>query len=212
MRARGDVKPYLTPGGCGEAEFSERRSRFIGRVWPVSIEEEALAHIKSARERHWDATHNVYAYSIRNTGAARYSDDGEPQGTAGIPVFDVFRKGGVTDFCCVVTRYFGGILLGAGGLVRAYSQAAKLALDAAGILTMRLWAIALVACPYPLLELLKLEIRRLGGVIEDIEYGADAVFRVALPAEMRGEFGVSVSDLSSGRAEALFVEERFMGL
>ena len=206
------MKPYLTPAGSGEAEFTERRSRFIGRVWLTETEDEALSHIKETRERCWDATHNVYAYSVRATGAARYTDDGEPQGTAGIPVFDVFRKGCITNFCCVVTRYFGGILLGAGGLVRAYSHAAKLALDSAGILTMRLWAVALVACPYSFLELLKLEIQRMGGIIEEIEYGADAVFHVALPFEAREKFSAAVLDLTSGKAEALFIEERFMGL
>ena len=118
---------YLTPAAFGEAEFTEKRSRFIGRVWPVETEAEALEHLKRMREQHWDATHNVYAYVLREGGIMRYSDDGEPQGTSGMPVLNVFRSREIVNVCCVVTRYFGGILLGTGGLVRAYSRSAKLA-------------------------------------------------------------------------------------
>ena len=105
---------YIIPAGDGEIEYVEKRSRFIGRVWRVESEAQALERLRETRERHWDATHNVYAYALHEGGIMRYSDDGEPSGTAGMPVLDVFRKAGVQDFCCVVTRYFGGILLGAG--------------------------------------------------------------------------------------------------
>ena len=116
------MEEYLVPSGEGIAELVEKRSRFLGHIWLTQTEEEALQCIKKMREQHWDATHNVYAYLIKD-GAMRYSDDGEPQGTAGIPVLEVLRKEGIYNVCCVVTRYFGGTLLGAGGLVRAYGKA-----------------------------------------------------------------------------------------
>ena len=121
---------YKTPTIEAHGEFTEKRSRFIGYCKPVTSEEEATRFISQIRSKHWDARHNVYAYSLREGNIKRYSDDGEPSGTAGMPVLDVIVKNEVFDVCVVVTRYFGGILLGTGGLVRAYSQAAKLALDA----------------------------------------------------------------------------------
>lgn len=130
------MEPYRTIGETASDEFVERRSRFIGTIRPVVEEEEALAFIKEQRERYWDANHNVYAYCLRDGQTRRYSDDGEPQGTAGLPVLEVLQKEGLTDLCVVVTRYFGGILLGAGGLVRAYSHGAKLAVDAARVRVM----------------------------------------------------------------------------
>lgn len=125
-----ELREYRTIAGPAQDEFTERRSRFIGRIAPVVTEQEAQAYIDSIKTQHWDATHNVYAYILRD-GAQRYSDDGEPQGTAGVPVLEVLRKEQLFDVVAVVTRYFGGILLGAGGLVRAYSHGVKLAVDAA---------------------------------------------------------------------------------
>ena len=122
---------YETVGGYAEASFTEKKSEFIGYITHTETDEEAAAFINEIRARHRKATHNVYAYILRNGSITRYSDDGEPQGTAGVPVFEVLRKEGLTDVCCVVTRYFGGILLGGGGLVRAYSHSAKIAVDAA---------------------------------------------------------------------------------
>lgn len=117
---------YTTLAGYGEDEFVEKRSRFIGYAAPVSTEAEAVAFVNSIRERHREATHNVYAYILREGQIKRYSDDGEPQGTAGIPVLDVLQKAGIVDAVVVVTRYFGGTLLGAGGLVRAYTEGAAI--------------------------------------------------------------------------------------
>ena len=125
------ITSYKTTEKEAQDEFVEQRSRFIGYVRPVKTEEEALAFIEEKKKQHWDARHNVYAYVLREGGIQRYSDDGEPHGTAGVPTLDVLLKSGVTDVCVVVTRYFGGILLGAGGLVRAYTKSAKLALEAA---------------------------------------------------------------------------------
>ena len=124
---------YYVPTAPSETEFVEKRSRFIGRVKPVETEEEARAFVEEVRRRHHDARHNCWCYLLREGNVLRYSDDGEPQGTAGQPMLGVFEKEGVTNLVCVVTRYFGGVLLGAGGLVRAYTQSAKDALDGAGI-------------------------------------------------------------------------------
>ncbi len=127
---------YTTVRSDASDEFTERRSRFIGYIRPARTEEEAVAFINEKKSAHWDAAHNVYAYILREGQTRRYSDDGEPQGTAGMPVLDVLQKEGLTDIVVVVTRYFGGILLGAGGLVRAYSHGAKLAVDAAERMTV----------------------------------------------------------------------------
>ena len=155
---------YQIPTGAAETEFTEKRSRFIGHVWPVETEAEARACIEETKKRYHDARHNCWCYLIREGGVIRYSDDGEPQGTAGQPMLGVFQKEGVENVCCVVTRYFGGVLLGAGGLTRAYGRSAKDALDAAGISVVRPWTMAEVDCPYPLFERVRLEIPALGGV------------------------------------------------
>ena len=129
---------YLIPAGYAAAEFVEKRSRFIGQVWPVRTEAEAREKIEAVKKQHHDARHNCWCYALRD-GTLRYSDDGEPQGTAGQPMLEVLRGQGVTDAVIVVTRYFGGILLGTGGLARAYTKGARDALSAAGISVERLW-------------------------------------------------------------------------
>ena len=121
-------KDYKTVQKSSNDEFVEKRSRFIGYCTPVKSEQEAVDFINAKRSEHWNATHNVYAYSLREGNIKRYSDDGEPSGTAGMPVLEVITNNDVFDVCIVVTRYFGGVLLGTGGLVRAYSKGAKLAL------------------------------------------------------------------------------------
>lgn len=127
---------YKTIARRCEARFIEKKSEFIGYLCPVQTEEQAVAFIEKIRAMHRKATHNCYAYILRENNAARHSDDGEPGGTAGVPIYEVLRKEGLTDVCCVVTRYFGGVLLGAGGLVRAYTKGAKDAVDAAQIKCM----------------------------------------------------------------------------
>ena len=127
---------YLTIKDRAEASFIEKHSEFIGYLAPVTTNDEAVAFINEIKSKHRKATHNVYAYILRDDNIVRYSDDGEPQGTAGVPVLDVLKKRGLTDVCCVVTRYFGGILLGGGGLVRAYSHATSIAVDSASIMDM----------------------------------------------------------------------------
>ena len=127
---------YYTVSEAAEASFIEKRSEFIGYIAPVKTDEEAVNFINTIKAKHRKAKHNVYAYILRKDNISRYSDDGEPQGIAGVPVLDVLQKRGLTDVCVVVTRYFGGILLGGGGLVRAYSHAASLACDAAHTMDM----------------------------------------------------------------------------
>jgi len=144
---------YLTVGRASECELIIQKSRFIGSCRPVTTETEALAVLAGIRKRHWDASHNCYAYRIGGRGeTARFSDDGEPSGTAGQPMMEVLTRRQVTNVICVVTRYFGGTLLGAGGLIRAYSKCCAQALGGAGILTMVPCTLTRLTLPYPLWE------------------------------------------------------------
>ena len=142
------AKDYKTVLSNAKDEFVEKRSRFIGYCKPVTCEQEAVDFINEKRSEHWNATHNVYAYSLREGNIKRYSDDGEPSGTAGMPCLDVIVKNEIYDVCVVVTRYFGGVLLGTGGLVRAYSHGAKIALDAAKIVMMQNCLVCSARCTY----------------------------------------------------------------
>ena len=199
---------YLIPTQFGEAEFVEKKSRFIGRVWPVDTEEEALAKIQEMKKKHYDATHNCWAYIIRD-GAVRFSDDGEPGGTAGMPMLQVLQREGLFNVVCVVTRYFGGILLGAGGLTRAYSKGARDALAAAGVATMGLWARVRLSCPYPLFERVKLEIAAADGILDDMDYGADVTLTVSLPSERRETLQGRLTELSAGGLTLALMEESY---
>ena len=199
----------LIPAGYGEAEFTEKRSRFIGRVWPLESEEEALEHLKEIRSRHWDATHNVYAYILREGGIMRYSDDGEPQGTSGMPTLTVFRSREIQNVLCIVTRYFGGILLGTGGLVRAYTQAARLALEAAGIALLREWEELLIACPYPLYEKVKRELELAGAAISSTDFGADVSIEAMLEKGRSAALNERLLELSSGAVEAVLMGSQY---
>ena len=199
---------YYIPTRESEATFVEKRSEFIGHVWRVESEEEARAHIEATKKKHYDARHNCWCYIIRG-GAVRYSDDGEPQGTAGQPMLNVFQREGVENVCCVVTRYFGGILLGAGGLVRAYTQSAKDALDAAGISVVRRWVAMEVPCSYSMFERARLEVAAFGGVVENVDYGADVVLSALLPEERAEEFAAHILDVSAGAIEVLEAGEQF---
>ena len=194
------MSDYLIPASYGEIEYVEKRSRFIARLWHVENEQEALERLKDTREKHWDASHNVYAYSVKSTGATRFSDDGEPSGTSGMPVLDVFRKAGIQDFCCVVTRYFGGILLGAGGLVRAYSKAAAMALEAAGKAKMTLLNNVSLICSYPQYERIKAELSRFDAVIEATDFAADVDLTLSMTPESFDKFLPRVTELTAGTA------------
>lgn len=192
---------YYIPTGPGNAEYVEKRSRFLGKVRCVTTEEEARAFIDAMKKQYHDARHNCWCY-VLNSGAVRYSDDGEPQGTAGQPMLGVFQKEGVTDVVCVVTRYFGGVLLGAGGLCRAYTKSAKDALDAAGISVVRRWTELKVPCPYSLFAQVGQEVESAGGVVTDTEYAADVTLTVLLREGTEDSFQRRLLDLSAGTVTA----------
>ena len=197
---------YYIPSGVSRTEFTEKRSRFIGRVWPVDSEEQARARIEETKKQHYDARHNCWCYLIKD-GPVRYSDDGEPQGTAGQPMLNVFQREGVENVCCVVTRYFGGILLGAGGLVRAYAQSAKDALDAAGISVVRRWVAMELPCSYGQFESMRREGLSFGGVVENVDCGADVVLSCLLPEERAEDFAARILDVSAGTIQVLAAGE-----
>ena len=197
---------YYIPSGASRTEFTEKRSRFIGRVWPADSEEQARARIEETKKRHYDARHNCWCYLIKD-GPVRYSDDGEPQGTAGQPMLNVFQREGVENVCCVVTRYFGGILLGVGGLVRAYTQSAKDALDAAGLSAVRRWVAMEVPCSYARFEAMRREVLSFGGAVENVDYGSDVVLSCLLPEEKAKDFAARIREVSAGTIEVLTAGE-----
>ncbi len=204
------MESYLVPFQEAESEFTEKRSRFISHVWRVESEAEARARIEEVRKKHYDARHNCWCYLLREGGTVRYSDDGEPQGTAGQPMLNVFQRQEVWNACCVVTRYFGGVLLGAGGLTRAYARGARDALEAAGAARMQLWTVWDVPCTYPLLERVKLEAAGCGGVVRDADYGADITLRAAFPAGGAEIFAPRLTELSAGRLSMAPAGEEYL--
>ena len=202
---------YYLPSGYGTAEHVEKKSRFIGQVWPVRTEAEAREKIEAVKKQYHDARHNCWCYALRD-GTLRYSDDGEPQGTAGQPMLEVLTKQGVTDAVIVVTRYFGGILLGTGGLARAYTKGAKDALASAGISVERLWDRLLVACSYSLYDRIRQETERCGGVIEDTEYGADVTLKVLTPETETDNYVNQIVELSAGTVQGEKLDKVFRGM
>ena len=170
------------PAGDGESLYTEKRSQFLGHVRKVSTEDEARAFIAEVKKNNRDARHNCWAYII-DQNIFRYSDDGEPQGTAGIPMLEVLRREGVSECVCVVTRYFGGVLLGAGGLLRAYTKACKDALDDAGTEEIRERSVIDVSCPYSLFEKLKYELTPYEALIKNARYGEVIELEIEVPLE-----------------------------
>ena len=193
------MEPYFIPTGAGEAEFTEKRSSFLGHVRPAETEEAAKEFIAAMKKQYHDARHNCWCYRIQG-GPERYSDDGEPQGSAGIPMLEVFKRAEVTNVVCVVTRYFGGVLLGTGGLLRAYTKSAKDALAAAGVSAVRRWVRADVQCSYALLERVKTAVLAAGGAVDGLDYGSDVVMHLLLPEEQAGAAENQIRDLSAGSA------------
>ena len=196
------MSEYYIPSATGEAEFTEKRSRFLGHVRCVETEDEAKAFVAEMKKKYYDARHNCWCYIIRN-GAERYSDDGEPQGTAGIPMLEVLRRQNMTNCVCVVTRYFGGVLLGAGGLLRAYTKSAGDALAAAGTSVVRPWSCMDVPCSYSGAERLKTECTGMGGIVEDVEYSSSVTLKVLIPAETEADFTARIFDISGGTVTPL---------
>ena len=202
------MEEYLVPTGFGEAEFTEKKSQFIGRVWLVETEEEALARIQEMKKQHYDATHNCWAYIIKD-GAVRFSDDGEPGGTAGVPMLQVLQREGLHNVVCVVTRYFGGILLGAGGLVRAYTKGAKIAVDAAGKSMKRVWTVLYVPCPYSYYERVKLEVAAFGGIIRTTDFGSEVEMEILLPEAQAQPFTDRLTDMSAAVIETMVTGQEY---
>lgn len=206
------MEGYRTVQREGTDSFTERKSRFIGCCRPVRTEEEALEFIKEKKTEHWDASHTVYAYVLREGNTMRYSDDGEPQGTAGVPVLEVLRKSGITDAVIAVTRYFGGILLGAGGLVRAYSHGASIAVAAACPVEMRKCAVMSLRCGYSRYPKAEAAIRALGGEVDDIVFEDAVTLKFHLLPESIPELTQKVADLTGGKGVFHQEEEAFFGI
>ena len=191
-------------------EFIVNKSRFIGYACPCQTEEEALAFLKQIREKHRDATHNCYAYVIgENAGIMRYNDDGEPGGTAGMPMMEVIKARGVVNCCVVVTRYFGGILLGAGGLVRAYSHGCAIALNAAQVVKMQLSRRLLLDVPYPLWDKVSYAMKSLPLLVEDTAFGASVEATVLVRVSDLDEVTQKLTALTDAKAEWLELDELY---
>lgn len=200
---------YITLGGSGESFYEDRKSRFYGYAAHVVTESEAIDFVNSIRKRHSDARHNVYAYLVKNGNFMRYSDDGEPQGTAGMPVLDVIRKGGFTDAVIVVTRYFGGTLLGTGGLVRAYTEAASLAASDAGIVSFEPFSEILLTTDYSLWQKLSHTLSSMPVKLDNVTYGADVEVSLAAPVEYTDKILSLVTEMSAGRDCGIVVGSRY---
>ena len=203
------MSEYLVPFEDSESEFVEKRSRFISHLWRVETEAEARARIEETKKKYYDARHNCWCYILKEGNVVRYSDDGEPQGTAGIPMLEVFRREGLCNVVCVVTRYFGGVLLGAGGLLRAYTKSSKDALYAAGVSVVRRWVEAELPCSYSLVERLKLEVAAFDGIVTDMDYAASVTIRALVPEERAEDFKARIFDLSAGAVTAALTGEAF---
>ena len=202
------MKPYKTLLRRASDEFIVNKSRFIGHAAPCETEAEALAFLQEQRQKYKDATHNCYAYIIgANMGVMRYSDDGEPGGTAGMPIIEVLKNRGVTNCCCVVTRYFGGILLGAGGLVRAYTQGAAIAVNAAGVGVMHPTARYLMNVEYPMLNRLDYAMKSMPVAVEDKAFGADITYTLVVRCADEEEFARKVTDVTEGAVTPVRFEE-----
>ena len=202
------MEEYLTLSGEGTQEFVERKSRFIGYVKPVETEQQAQEFIAQIKQKHWDATHNVSAYVLRS-GQKRYSDDGEPQGTAGIPVLEVLQKEGITDAAAVVTRYFGGVLLGAGGLVRAYSHGAKIALDAAGIIVMSPCTEVELEFGYDFYGKISYLLPRFYAKTTFSDFGVVVKMRLLLKDKFLDPFQKEISELTSAQVSIREIDRRY---
>lgn len=203
------MQTYITVKGYDEDEFVEKRSRFIGYIKHVETEKEATDFIAEIRQKHWDATHNVYAYSLRENQIKRYSDDNEPSGTAGVPVLDVLQKNNVVDAVIVVTRYFGGVLLGAGGLVRAYSHGASIALKKIGTVTMQMCSECELSCTYTQYGKIPATIASFDGVVDDSEFTDNVRVKFHIPCDNLKKLNDVLSELTCGVCSAKELSKSF---
>ena len=191
---------YFTISRITEASFTEKRSEFICRIAPVKTSDEAIEFINSVRADHRKAKHNVYAYVLRNDNISRYSDDGEPQGTAGVPVLDVLRKRCLTDVCAVVTRYFGGILLGGGGLVRAYSHAVSIACDSAEIMNMCQCHRLRITTDYNMYGKISYILPTFDTIVTDSVFESDVVIEILVLNEKLSPLVKKITEITNGSA------------
>lgn len=203
------MKPYKSVKQCSEAEYTVNRSRFIGRCFPVDSEEAALCLLGDIRKKHWDATHNCFAYRIGENAAARFSDDGEPGGTAGKPIMDVLTGKGLTNVLCVVTRYFGGILLGAGGLVRAYSKSAADAVTKAGMVSYLPGTVLDIPMDYSRYGALEGFIRA-NAEVRNVAFAQNVVVTVAVEDTNLLKFMKEVTERSDGRCTPVTIGTGYM--
>ncbi len=190
---------YKTISSIAEGSYTEKKSEFIAVIKPVTTNDEAVDFINEIKAQHRKARHNVYAYILREGATSRYSDDGEPSGTAGVPVLDVLQKNGLTDICCVVTRYFGGVLLGANGLVRAYSTACKTAVENASIKLMQDAIKMDITCSYNLYGKLSYTLPEFEVKILDTQFGSDVTISLYVRAELSQELEKKLIDITSGQ-------------
>ena len=202
-------KLYITIKGRAEACFEEKKSVFIGYACHVESEEEALSFVKEIKEKHKDATHNCYGYVMKGGILCRYSDDGEPQGTAGKPILDMLVKSGVDDVCVVVTRYFGGTLLGTGGLVHAYSLGAKMAVEAAGIVQFENYVVFKVTASYSDYQKISFELEKCDAIIDSTDYADNVTVQFAVKEANADLISKRITEISSGKNEAIRLCERF---
>ncbi len=200
---------YVTLSGEGSADFEVKRSVFIGHAKHVTSEEQASEFIKIKKKEYADATHNCWGYVLRGGIVARYSDDGEPQGTAGVPILETIRKSGVNDAVVVVTRYFGGTLLGAGGLVRAYSQGAKIALEAAGIVTYEKYSEFLLECSYSDYQKYIALLPKYGAVIDNADFADRVTLRFAVKKSGSLPLIEKIAEMSGGKDSLRDIGERY---
>ena len=200
---------YVTLGGEGFFEITIDRSVFYGYAKHVTEEKDAIDFINQIKKKHSDARHNVYAYVLKDTNTTRYSDDGEPAGTAGMPVLDVIRKTGFTDAVIVVTRYFGGILLGKGGLVRAYTAAAKGAAEDAVITTFTEYTEFEMRCSYADHEKIRYECQFFDVIEDGIDYSDSVLLKLAIKSPEFERFDTRISELTAGKIRAVKIGERF---
>lgn len=189
--------------------FIEKKSKFIGYAKPVKTQEEALEFISKIKSKHWDATHNVYAYVLRENNIQRYSDDGEPSGTAGVPVLDVMLKESLVDVCVVATRYFGGTLLGAGGLVRAYSHTSKIALEAAGIITMAQCSVMRAEVDYSFYDRLNILLSDFSAVILNTSFSDKVCVEFSVKENIVDSLNAKLIDVSNGKYISKFLRSEF---
>ena len=201
-------KLYRTVENTVSAEFEEKKSRFIGHITHVTTEEEAAAFIKSKQKEFHDATHNVFAYKLKGGMVARYSDDGEPTGTSGMPTLDTINKSELEDVCIVVTRYFGGTLLGASGLVRAYSKAASLAISAARIATYEEFAEFFLSCSYSDYQKVQSEFAKYGVKVDKSDFSDSVFLNLAIKKGSVEAFFKRVAEITSNRAAVNITGER----